>query len=62
MTGPHLSVEQARNRLILNARRTVADHAPAGDGRCRICRVPGCEARRAAQEYLDSVGDQGRTH
>jgi hypothetical protein len=47
--------EQARN--IQNARRTVADHAPGGDGKCRICRAASCEARRAAQEYLDSVGD-----
>lgn len=55
MTGPHLSAAQLRNRMILAARWIVAEHWPAADGRCPVCRVPDCPAIATACSYLDTM-------
>ncbi|WP_148086327.1 hypothetical protein [Micromonospora sp. HM5-17] len=52
---PLLSPAQVRNRLILVARRIVADHAPDREGICPVCGVLHCEARAVAQGYLSRV-------
>lgn len=48
-----LSPAQIRNRLILAARRIVADHAPDDGGRCPVCRVANCAAALMAVAYLE---------
>ncbi|MEQ4300386.1 hypothetical protein ABNF97_03150 [Plantactinospora sp. B6F1] len=50
-----LTPVQVRNRLILVARRIVADHAPDAEGICRTCGVLHCEALAAARGYLARV-------
>jgi hypothetical protein len=52
-----LSAAQIRNRLRLSARRITADHWPAADGLCPVCRTPACQALWTAITYLDLVGD-----
>lgn len=52
---PLLSPVQVRNRLILVARRIVADHTPDREGICPVCGVLYCEARAVAQGYLSRV-------
>jgi len=50
-----LSPVQVRNRLILAARRIVADHGPDPEGLCRNCGVLHCEALAVALGYLARV-------
>lgn len=50
-----LSPIQVRNRLILTARRIVADHGPDAEGICRSCGVLHCEALAVALGYLARV-------
>lgn len=50
-----LSPVQVRNRLILAARRIVADHGPDAEGICRSCGVLHCEALAVALGYLARV-------
>ena len=52
------SARRIRNRLILSARLIVAEHWPATDGRCPICKLPDCWALTTACAYLDMVDDQ----
>ncbi|MGI5212763.1 hypothetical protein [Plantactinospora sp. CA-290183] len=47
-----LSPVQVRNRLILAARRIVADHTPDREGVCPVCGVLHCEALAVALGYL----------
>nr|MDT0662505.1 hypothetical protein [Micromonospora sp. DSM 115978] len=56
-TGP--SPVQVRSRLILAARWIVAEHQPAANGICPVCRFAGCQALLTAQAYLDAVGAPG---
>lgn len=53
---PNLSPAQVRNRLILAARRIVAEHWPRQDDRCPVCRIPNCRALTVATDYLNSTG------
>jgi hypothetical protein len=46
-----LTPTQVRLRLVLAARRIVADHVPV-DGRCRLCRIEHCSAARMAAAFL----------
>ncbi|MEU1884454.1 hypothetical protein ABZ491_03100 [Micromonospora rifamycinica] len=55
MTGPHLSLTQIRNRLILTARAVLRDHRPGPDGHCRICRILDCRLSTAARDVLDAA-------
>ncbi|MEN3615707.1 hypothetical protein [Plantactinospora sp. ZYX-F-223] len=55
-----LTPVQVRNRLILVARRIVADHAPDAEGICRTCGVLHCEALAAARGYLARVEEPRR--
>ncbi|MER7418405.1 hypothetical protein ABT346_16750 [Micromonospora peucetia] len=55
MTGPLLSLAQIRNRLILTARTILRDHRTGPNGRCRICRTPGCTVATAARNVLDAA-------
>ncbi|WP_320065952.1 hypothetical protein [Micromonospora sp. RTGN7] len=55
MTGPHLSLAQIRNRLILTARTILRDHRTSPDGRCRICRTPDCPVATAARNVLHTA-------
>jgi hypothetical protein len=50
-----LSPVQVRNRLILAARRIVADHTPDAEGICPVCGVLHCEALAVAFGYLARV-------
>jgi hypothetical protein len=50
-----LSPVQVRNRLILAARRIVADHSPDPEGICPSCGVLHCEALAVALGYLARV-------
>ncbi|OZV76719.1 hypothetical protein CA850_26220 [Micromonospora echinospora] len=52
MTGPHLSLAQIRNRLILTARAVLRQHRPGPDGRCPMCRTPDCPVATAARDVL----------
>ncbi|OZV83051.1 hypothetical protein CA850_05965 [Micromonospora echinospora] len=52
MTGPHLSLAQIRNRLILTARMVLRQHRRGPDGRCPICRTPDCQVATAARDVL----------
>ncbi|MFY1674508.1 hypothetical protein ACN27G_31955 [Plantactinospora sp. WMMB334] len=57
---PRLTPVQVRNRLILVARRIVADHGPDVEGVCRACGVLHCEALSAALGYLARVEEPRR--
>ncbi|MEE6258625.1 hypothetical protein [Plantactinospora sonchi] len=50
-----LSPVQVRNRLILVARRIVAEHTPDHEGICPLCGVLHCEALAVALGYLARV-------
>lgn len=53
------TLEQVRDRLILDARVIITDHWPtrADPHSCPICRCHWqCEATRAAYDYLRTVG------
>jgi hypothetical protein len=52
VTGPHLSLAQIRNRLILTARTVLRHHRPRPDGRCPVCRTAGCSVATAARNVL----------
>jgi len=54
MTGR--PARRMRNRLILSARLIVAEHWPADDGHCPICKLTDCWALATACAYLDVVG------
>jgi hypothetical protein len=43
---------QVHAELVAAAKKTVVGHWPNDDGGCPICRVPRCEALRAAVTYL----------
>ncbi|GIG89255.1 hypothetical protein [Plantactinospora endophytica] len=55
-----LTPVQVRNRLILVARRIVADHRLDAEGICRTCGVLHCEALAAARGYLARVEEPRR--
>ncbi|WP_422772356.1 hypothetical protein ACN28C_04725 [Plantactinospora sp. WMMC1484] len=55
-----LTPVQVRNRLILVARRIVADHRTDVEGICRTCGVLHCEALAAALGYLARVEEPRR--
>lgn len=55
-----LSLAQIRNRLILDARTVLRTHEPGPDGRCRLCRVPGCQPAGDAAAYLEEIDRERR--
>ncbi|SCL35148.1 hypothetical protein GA0074692_4017 [Micromonospora pallida] len=57
MTGPHLSLAQIRNRIILTARAVLRQHRPGSDGRCPVCRTPDCPVATAARDVLRAARD-----
>ena len=61
MTAPFLSLAQIRNRLVLTARAILRQHGPGSDGRCPVCRVPGCPVATAARNLLRAEGTRRRT-